>query len=449
MEKYYYHPTEKGVNAILDEWGYKKKDLINLFKKHPNYNGKYQIVFDVGYERTIDTEKICDFFNWIIKEFCERNEVVIDNIPYKVANDNYDEYTNILSSIKSIYRRLKNPYGDLSSIPEDFIIIEGNNIGYFKDKFKFYNNLLDNYNETTITFHFGMQYEYVLTEENHHIVYNLLNIKNCLHGATSSFATKEQADFINEMFPEVKAVPNQKLSRIVNRICVNLGLDKYPDYNKEFAKFSDAINPLSIKRHTVISCHPIDYLTMSFGNSWSSCHTIDKNNTREMSNHYNGMYSGGTMSYMLDGVSVVFYTVDGKYEGNYLELEPKINRNMFHIGEEKIIQGRVYPQTNDSNNGIYEKFRNIMQKVIADCYNVPNMWKLKRGTNECIEVTNSTGVHYRDYASFDDCNVSYLKHDDGTINIDEITIGHYPICPCCGEEHGRSDCIECSNCYTD
>lgn len=447
LDMYNYHPTEEGVNAILNEWAFQKKDIINLFKKHPNYNGKYQIAFDVDYERTIDAIKIRDFLNWIIKEFCERNRVVIDGIPFEVANNETDKYISIISKIRSIYEDLTGEYIDVGEIPKDFAVIQEHNIEYFLNKFDFYNKLLADYRKKTNMFYYCDKI-YHLTNKNHVISCNLEKLFDILSDIKSSFVTKDMSDSINEMFPEVKAVPMQKISRIVNKICVNLGIDKYTGYNKEFAKFSDAVNPLSIKRHTVISCHPIDYLTMSFGNSWSSCHTIDKNNIREMENHYNGMYSGGTMSYMLDGTSVVFYTVDGKYEGNYLELEPKINRNMFHIGEEKIVQGRVYPQTNDSNNGIYEKFRNIMQKVIADCYNVPNMWKLKKGTSACNEVIISDGVHYRDYQNFYDCNVSYLKHDD-TINVNDIRVGHNPICPCCGKEHNRKDCIECSNCYCD
>ena len=168
-----------------------------------------------------------------------------------------------------------------------------------------------------------------------------------------------------------------------------------------------------------------------------------------MPNSYHGQYSGGTLSYMLDETSAVFYTVDKSYDGDKIELEPKINRNMFHIGNNKIVQGRVYPQTSDGNGDTYTEIRNIVQKVIADCMGRPNMWTLKRGTSECEKVIISKGVHYRDYENFESCNVSYLKLDNDEIDENKITVGHTPICPCCGETHYNSEAIECECCYTE
>jgi hypothetical protein len=188
---------------------------------------------------------------------------------------------------------------------------------------------------------------------------------------------------------------------------------------------------------------------MSFGNSWASCHTIDKQNKREMPNDYSGCYSSGTLSYMLDGSSFVYYTVDKDYNGSELELQDKINRNMFHIGEDKLIQARVYPQTTDGETGIYRQIREIAQKVISDCLGVPNMWVNRKGASECKSVIDSYGTHYRDYLHFSDCNVSYLKGDDNLLNDNVIEVGHDPICPNCGDYHSTEECIECEGCYED
>ena len=187
---------------------------------------------------------------------------------------------------------------------------------------------------------------------------------------------------------------------------------------------------------------------MSFGNSWSSCHTIDKLNDRNCPNNYRGMYSGGTLSYMLDGASIVFYTVDRKYDGTDFEFEPKVNRCMFHIGEDKIIQGRVYPQNNDGDQTIYNEIRAIMQKTMSEIFNVNNFWILKQGTSACAEMSESCGAHYRDYTNFGNCNVSWLKPSEGKLkNTNRITIGHRGICPTCGTEHGSSDSIICDDCF--
>ena len=435
LNTYDYHPTDKGVDAILDEWSINKASLIRLFQNHPNYNGKYQIAFDTDFEREIDRDNANEFYNWVFETYAKNHDYVIDDVPYRVAKKKCESCSNICDYIKEIMQNLdgNNNY--------ELVVVNGHTFSFFCNEYKIYNNILNKYYSESIHSVRG----YILTRSDYN-EYDKLNDICRYTSYNSPFINEVFADAVNIRFP-IKAVAGQKLSRVINKLCHYLGIDKDKDYNKEFAKFSDAVNPLTIKRHTVISVHPVDYFTMSFGNSWSSCHTIDKENIRCMGNSYHGAYSGGTMSYMLDETSVVFYTVDGKYNGNELELEPKINRNMFHIGEDKLIQGRVYPQTNDDKNSIYEQFRNIMQKVIADCMSKPNMWKLRRGVNACADVIESKGVHYRDYENFDDCNVSYLKLDDDTYNENRITVGHEQICPCCGKTHTREDCIECSDCY--
>ena len=208
-------------------------------------------------------------------------------------------------------------------------------------------------------------------------------------------------DYINGNLPQMKATIGTKKTRIVNKICDYLGYTKLPDYNREFAKYADALSPITIKRHTILSINPLDYLTMSFGNSWASCHTIDKTNRRGMPNSYEGQYSSGTMSYMLDSTSMVLYTVDASYDGNEYWNEPKINRQMFHYGEDKLVQGRLYPQSNDGDGEAYTPYRNLVQEIIAKVFDFPNLWTIKRGTELMCELVDSYGTHYRDYYSFE------------------------------------------------
>ena len=349
LQEYGYDATEYGVGAVLDEWWENKgKRMVELFGKHPNYNGNYQIVFSIDLDREIDTAELYSFSRWM----CDYSWGFEDD----------------RRRVRGIVRR------------------------------------------------------------------------------PSKFIDEVEAKFLNERFKKFGAREGQKRSRAVNKMCKIFGLDKLPEFNVNFARYADAINPLVITRHTVISFNPLDYWTMSFGNSWTSCHTIDKQNIRDRGGDtYEGMYSGGTESYMLDHTSIVFYTVDGKYNGTEFESQDKINRNMFHIGEECLLQGRVYPQGMDDCLDIYKTFREIMQKVLADCMGVPNLWVNRKGTEECHAVTETTGVHYRDYLSFDDCNVSYLNGKDRH-TVTRIRIGHDPICPCCGEEHDERDCICCNSC---
>lgn len=181
---------------------------------------------------------------------------------------------------------------------------------------------------------------------------------------------------------------------------------------------------------------------MSFGNSWASCHTIDKNNYRDMPNSYHGAYSSGTISYMLDKVSIVFYTVTAAYNGNQYYFEDKINRCMFHYGEDKLVQGRVYPQDNDDNaDNIYKDIREIVQKIIADCEGMTNYWTTKKGVDEIGDYTNHGGTNYPDFRYYNNCCISFPKEKE--INPTVITIGNKPICIECGDTHNNQENINC------
>lgn len=251
------------------------------------------------------------------------------------------------------------------------------------------------------------------------------------------------AEVINRDYPDLKIVEGQKTSRAVNKILSSLGY-KGRSYEQQFAKYADALSPLQIVRHTVISLNPNDYLLMSNGNSWSSCHTIDKHNN---SGGYSGCRCSGTLSYMLDGTSFVFYQVDKEYTGDNLELQPKIIRQMFHYDNGVLIQGRLYPQCNDGKNSLYVPTRAVVQKVIADALGIPNLWRKKGGTDTCRDFSKSYGTHYRDYTYQSECNVSRIFEliPDGVDNR-KVNIGTNPICPICGKEHSREEWLYCSSC---
>lgn len=145
------------------------------------------------------------------------------------------------------------------------------------------------------------------------------------------------ASLIKECYPDIKGISaGQKTSRAVKKICTLIGItsNTYSDFEKRYAKYSDAINPLDVVRHTILSVNPVDYLLSSNGNSWSSCHTLDKNNP----NGFSGCHCSGTMSYLLDGTTMVYYQVDKEYDGNDLEFEPKIIRQLFHYKDGILVQ---------------------------------------------------------------------------------------------------------------
>lgn len=267
----------------------------------------------------------------------------------------------------------------------------------------------------------------------------MIDLKKWIIGRTID---EETAKYIEKILPQVHPHAGEKSSRVINRICTYLGYHKHPDYNREFAKFADGLSPLKITRHTVLSINPLDYLTMSFGNSWASCHTIDKNNKRGMPNNYSGCYSSGTISYMLDGSSMVFYTVDSEYDGNDYWTQPKINRQMFHYGEDKLVQGRLYPQDNDGDGEAYTPYRNIVQNIMSVIFDFPNLWNLKKGISAASLYIQTKGTHYVDYAHYDNCSLSRIKDRE---NENTFVVGARPICINCGDRHDTAENINCCN----
>lgn len=371
FDEYGYRYTHRAIDRIIDEWATNKEELINIFKKHPNYvEGKFLIAFSRDYDRVTEVEGIRDFGNWLIAECVEKREF-IEALPEEVTAQRKAERCTCLPD--RMYRFIRRDHSGLSFIFNQFL-------------------------------------------------------------------TQANADHINEIFPTIKAKKGQKTSRVTNKICNYLGYDRHPDYNREFAKYADSLNPLKIVRHTVLSVNPLDYLTMSFGNSWGSCHSIDKRNKRNLPNSYSGCYSSGTISYMLDSPSFVMYTVDSEYAGTEFYFESKINRQMFHYESGKLVQARLYPQSNDDEKGAYTPYRNIVQSVLCECLNLPNLWDVRRGSDPLGTYIRSRGTHYRDYAHFDACNMSFLRDHWGG---DTLYIGHDPICIECGDEHTKSGCINC------
>lgn len=434
LNEYDYSPTDAGVNKILDEWIRNKGWMVNLFKKHPNYNGKFQIVFDSDYNRVCDKNILYNF-----KEYFYRVAKKLLLKEKKLGGFSYEETYCIYQRLHGVVSRLEDLRWEYRYYTPDYKE-KVTECTRWEQKFEKYKKEIRNGNL--------IKDGYVTYEANaYHEYRKVRDFADELYYMREHIADENFANIVNKYFPKVKAVAGQKVSRIVGKISKQLGIDKDADWNREYAKYCDAINPLAVKRHTVLSCHPIDYFTMSFGNSWASCHTIDKTNKRGMPNDYEGCYSSGTLSYMLDGSSFVYYTVDKDYNGNELELQDKINRNMFHMGEDKLIQARVYPQATDGEEGIYKQIREIAQKVIADCLEVPNLWKNVKGSRECGSVISSDGTHYRDYTNYSDCNVSYLKGETEFVNTNVISVGHNPICPNCGREHDYEKAIECEGCY--
>lgn len=487
LTKYEHANSPKGIDKIWEVFCSNKAGAIAILSKHPNWvEDVMGIVFEGSYKRTVDSSQINSFSNWCktqLGKWASDRQYKYHCCTVDELRGSFTKLRNLVYYVDKIYDTSNNSYS---------VVINGMNFDELKAERQRVKELFDHayMNSFEIATDEGNIY---LSQENYAKFMKAIEFINLIRCTTANIADATFAEKVNRMAEpfntidkngKVKgfgAVAGQKISRIVGKFFKNYGFNKITDYrsaihvdengvvhegvkrdygwNREFALYCDAINILEFKRWTIISVNPLDYLTMSFGHKWQSCHTIDKRNIRGIdSGHvYHGMYCSGTMSYMLDKSSIIMYTIDEKYKGTEYWKQDKFNRCMFHIGEDKFIQGRLYPDGRDGgDSSLSAQFRNIFQKVISECIEESNMWRLSKGITNCSKVAITRGTHYADYLNYGDCSVSYLKRNGVEINKNRITIGHNPICPNCGDEHERGDYLSCCSnsqhercCYCD
>lgn len=236
----------------------------------------------------------------------------------------------------------------------------------------------------------------------------------------------------------INAAVGTKVSRVLGRYFRKIGLDKMDNYNRDYAILSDAINPLKITRFSLLSVHPCDYLNMSNGAGWDSCHSIRGGG---------GCYAAGTLSYMGDTCSIIFYTVDKSYNGEsrYFWREEKVNRQVYAYHKNMLLQSRLYPDYEDLDNST--NFRNAVQKIFADALGVPNYWSITSGADDIYDkgvLTYSRSSHYPDY-KYDQFHPSLciLKGTEP----EEFYIGSQAYCIDCGKPMRREGTINCCGRY--
>lgn len=226
-----------------------------------------------------------------------------------------------------------------------------------------------------------------------------------------------------------------KFSRVMNavfRAVIEQAHLDCPDYEKWFAAFSDGVKTKPEKLKFVLSIHPADYMRMSFGNSWESCHKLGR-----------GCYQAGTLSYMLDTCSMVGYVVKPECKDEYWK-EGKIFRQMFMYNGAEMLKSRLYPDytTNDAIYGT--AFADCVAKIL----DIPSDW-------EKVYSALTTMTQGEGSAAYPDFTFSYYntwslvnpkyRADDALI-VKTTPIGEPPMCPICGKEHKKKSTCYCYGC---
>lgn len=242
--------------------------------------------------------------------------------------------------------------------------------------------------------------------------------------------------FVTEMIKEryeavgVHMTVGAKYSRELNKIFVDMGLDKYPNYNHDFAVIADTVNPLKNTQVAILSVNPCDFLKMSYGEGWDSCHHVG----------HHGCYHAGTQSYIMDSSSMIFYTLSNQYVGEPWE-NNKLTRQIYCYQNGLLLQSRNYPNYKlPQRDATYTYF---VSQTIADCIGIKNEYRKVDHSHIC---TAENSLHYPDY-NYEQYNTNLYAFDsiwDG----EDITIGHISWCLQCGDElcnAGNMICDDCDN----
>ena len=394
-----YSPSKGPVKDIVKETIECKKSLIELLRKHPNWDESHlRVHFDADIQRMsqskvarVKLNNLADLFNNRWRYFRIKKNALNDfcwgdmNLPEDEAGQ--EEYLNDYENAKKkaeIFLRLDVFVGEAL---------------YWKD-----------WTENP-----------AVTEDMKERVLNQMNLNG----------------FSVDLHCNVGAKTTRALWKLLRELGVETELDEdtLHEVRRLYAEYADAMNPITIKRHTVLSVNPTDFLLMSNGNSWTSCHYIG--NAPE----YAGCYSAGALSYAMDEQTMIFYTVDAGVSDEYLTQEPKITRQLYFWNGEAITGSRIYPQGTDGNDTAYASQRSIVEKVMAECLSAPNLWKKLPFSADYV----SEGLHYRDY----ECHAypSFVLSGTDFGDKQVYWIGGECRCPQCGEYNEEyEDNILCEKC---
>ena len=398
-----YGPREEREGLIKDiEMSIEAKQwLFEIFSRCEGWNGKGQVVLPVSFERPISESEIDRFSEFL--RYYQRNmleEIVVEESGYKGT---YRE----LKKIRSTYEDYKLYTGYINVDPAE-ISIKGKSIPQYKFEISVLTDIISGFRRRTDCKLIGSKY---VTKESAEEYKTAKKVRDIILSNDNQFITDEGViQDIRDTFG-VRVSSGVKTTRAVLKILKVTKLykeivkdeDGEREFNRAYSRYCDAVNPLSIKKWTVISVNFVDYLTMSYGKGWTSCLNPDKRQRITAGMWANGCNSRRVLDYALDPSTIVFYTIDSDYDGDDFELQPKETRQLFHFNGSRLIQSRLYPQGDDSRAHMYPQYREIIERILCEGMDVPNLWSAPtKGTISEYDGIAHVAYDYSDYGDYID-----------------------------------------------
>lgn len=172
----------------------------------------------------------------------------------------------------------------------------------------------------------------------------------------------------------------RKASRVISAIMDAFKVPRTTEVERTFAVLSDALSIKEKHYKFILSINPTDFVTMSHGNSWKSCHSFRDR----------GCYHAGSLSYALDKCTMIAYIIPEDSDGDYCKVD-KIKRLLYMLDENDkgFMSTKMYPT--DDDNAARNTFDSAVSGILNECGIDGEFTKNNAGKYK------SVGLHYPDY----------------------------------------------------
>lgn len=416
LTKHRHRNSEHGVCVMLDYYFKAKEPLIKLLATSNHYNGDMRIVVRKGFDRDIDRYKVAQFCNSFAKN------IQADKFMLKFEDSDGKKLMDyMMTGHKKVNVQdftAKNFAFENAEKMSQFDLYTGSTKESY-DKFTEFNNYMCDFSR---------------------LACSQLARDKCENG--------------------IDLKKGMKTSRAFNKVCTHYGLNKahpkkvtttengqsvtrtvYP-YDQLFAQYADLVSSSNRKLYYVISVNPLDYITMSNGVNWTSCHSAVRTNSAG----FGGMACAGCTSYMTDPVSIITFVLDD-INGDIHDIG-KVYRQMYYYENNMFVQSRIYPQANDGATNLYDRFLVLMQEEMSEPLGVTeDDWGYVKEYGLINNMTKNQGYHYPDAGHNSECGIFYPKSKVSDIRTHKrITIGSMSICPHCGRQMNYRNRLSCPDC---
>ena len=386
----------------LDKWAKNKAHLYNVFSKSVDFNAnELAIVKDIEITRDCELDNAC---RMAIKWVCHKHYPYVLRAIIEIMFDNTNKEGIFDFECGGYYDSIDNNYAFYKE-----------NYGY--DILTYADIIYRDYDICRATMFFCKQLK----------IANKIKLSKAL----------------NKIFDKYKHFKDYKMEIDCSYIKEVRELDENGDwtgnmckvlnFNQFQAQLNDKLSPKTEKKKLVISINPLDYITQSRGNSWSSCHAFNP----YWDDSYSGCNKGATLTMMVDPSSVIAYIIDTD-NTNDLWNVPKQNRQTIFISDnhDYIVQNVFYPQKQET---LSKQVRNVLQDILMNnetwVHSTSSGWRLNLDT--------------MGYKGYDDwgkgVDISFLKELQDT-TMPRIKVGDYAYCvDSC--EYIEDNCSVCSDHY--